>query len=311
MMQGHFWVIAFLFSLVTVFLLYSIILFRRKPGEEGEGEYIHGIVWLEWTWTLAPLLLVIYFAQWGVKDLIALTTPQPNEMTIRAVGFQWGWKFEYPELGVTTSDLFLPLDRDIRMELETLDVLHSFWIPEFRVKQDLVPVANASQLRELRFRPTVLTNDEPYKVRCAEICGFNHAYMLADVHVVPEGELEDTIAKASALPADIVERGAIWYDTFACASCHSLDGSELVGPSWQGIYERETKLADGTTVIADDEYLRNSILNPNGQIVEGYPPNQMPVNFGDQFAQKQAELAADNIESDIIVELIEYMKTLE
>jgi cytochrome c oxidase subunit 2 len=209
----------------------------------------------------------------------------------------------------------LPVDRTIVLEMESEDVLHSFWVPEFRVKQDLVP----GQTTTLRITPTKLGD---YKVRCAEICGTSHTNMLADVRVVSTAGFNSWAEERLQAPvyADMTpeERGAIWYaeppggQYAACSGCHSLDGTPLAGPTWQGIYGRQEPLDDGTTVTADEEYIRNSILDPNAQIVTGFQPNVMPQNFSDIFAGIEAEiLATEGVEIDMIDDLIAYMQTLE
>ena len=338
MFVGHYWVIAFLFSLIVVFLLYSVVVFRRKEGEEGEGEYMHGNTALEIAWTVAPIGLVLAFAYWGTTVLSDLTNDDLyQDETIAVIGYQWGWRFKYdgidPQIDdlAPISSLHLLKGNATRLEMRSDDVLHSFWIPEMRVKQDLMPGRDTI----LRFTPSMTTEevqanhlatrgiaDYQMKVRCAEICGFNHAYMLSDVFVYEtEAERIEGILKAAALPDDPVARGEFWYNEMGCVGCHSLDGSDMQGPTWQGIWGREEAVydfasgateADAYTLIVDEEYITSSIYDPNSQIVVGYAPNVMPDNFQTQFAQAEAStIDAFGIESDIMSELIEFMKTLE
>ena len=131
--------ISFLFSLIVVPLVYSLIVFRRRPGEEGEGEHIEGNTKLEITWTLIPLLMVIglsYIGAWSLGEAVRV---DPSANVIEVTAFQWGWKFYYPEHGITTNELYLPLNEQVVLEMESQDVIHSFWVPEFRIKQDIVP----------------------------------------------------------------------------------------------------------------------------------------------------------------------------
>jgi cytochrome c oxidase subunit 2 len=185
----HLWLIAFLFSLVVVFMLYSIVVFRRREGDEGEGEHFEGNTTLEIVWTAIPLALVVIFSFIGIDTLNEVTKASDDEVTIKAVGFQWGWRFEYPN-GVQSQELTLPVNRRVRMELETQDVNHAFWIPEFRVKQDLF----AGQINELRFTPTMTSADyeaehgRQIRIVCAELCGRAHWSMYSVVHIVPEAE---------------------------------------------------------------------------------------------------------------------------
>lgn len=189
LIRWHLWLIAFLFSLVVVFMLYAIVVFRRKDGDDTEGEHFEGNTMLEVLWTAIPLGLVVIFAFIGIDTLNRVVFADPNEVTIKAVGFQWGWRFEYAN-GVQSQELMLPLDRRVLMELETQDVNHAFWIPEFRVKQDLI----GGQTNELRFTPTMTSADyeaeygRELRLVCAELCGRAHWSMEALVKVVPEAE---------------------------------------------------------------------------------------------------------------------------
>ena len=178
----HIWLIAFLFALVIVFMCYALIVFRAR-GDEGDGEYVHGSGLLEILWTVVPCFVVVYFAWIGTTMLIDLTRELPNEYVVSAEGRQWSWLFTYPETGAVTPDLVLHVDIPVRMELTSDDVLHSFWVPEFRVKQDTVP----GKITYVRFTPNVLGE---YVLRCAELCGTNHSGMLATVRVVPADEFK-------------------------------------------------------------------------------------------------------------------------
>lgn len=311
--NAHFWMIAFLFSLIMVLMLYSVFVFRRREGDEEDGPHVHGNTALEIGWTIVPTFIVIGFGVWGAVLLNDLVTPHPDEMQINVTGRQWSWSFEYPEQGdIPSAEMVVPVNQPLVLRMEAEDVLHSFWVPEFRVKQDLVP----GRVTEMRITPTI---EGEYKVRCAEICGVEHANMLAPVRVVSQAEFDAWVEEKSALPvfAELTpeERGAIWAGSeggFGCIGCHSLDGSPGAGPTWLGIIGREEPLADGTTVIVDEEYIRNSILNPNDQIVEGYQPNVMPQNYGELIAEREAEIFAnEGIEIDIIADLIAFMGTLE
>jgi cytochrome c oxidase subunit 2 len=198
----HLWLIAFLFALVVVFMLYSIVVFRRKNGDDTEGEHFEGNTTLEIAWTAIPLVLVVIFAFYGVISLNEVTQEPADAVTIKAVGFQWAWSFEY-EGGVQSQELVLPVNRPVRMELETRDVNHAFWIQEFRVKQDLL----AGQVTHLDFTPKVTSEEyiaaegKEFRLRCAELCGRAHHTMMAPVKVVPEAEftawLDEQLAKQS------------------------------------------------------------------------------------------------------------------
>ncbi|MCB8945412.1 MAG: cytochrome c oxidase subunit II [Ardenticatenaceae bacterium] len=306
MFNVHFWLIAFLFGLIMVIMLYSALVFRRQPGDEEDAPHIHGNATLEIVWTVLPTITVIGFGVWAVGVLQDLVKPEPNEMVVHVTGRQWSWSFEYPEDdNARSSQLTLPVNRPVLLEMEAEDVLHSFWVPEFRVKQDLVP----GQVTHLRFTPTEVGS---YTLRCAEICGTSHAYMLAQVNIVSDSEFAAFIEDAKDNPAQYElaeERGAAWSSNeyLGCAACHSIDGSALAGPTWLNIMGRQEQMDDGTTITVDEAYLRESILNPNAHIVAGYNANVMPQNFDERIATLEADLGAQ----DIIGDLIAYMATLQ
>lgn len=285
--------ISFLFSLIMVPLIYSLVVFRRKPGELGDGEHFEGNTRLEIVWTVIPLLIVLALAYLGAWSLGDTLRADPGAMEIEVTAFQWGWKFRYPDYGITTTDLYLPIDQQVLFTMESSDVIHSFWVPEFRVKQDIIP----GQTTELRITPIEFGE---YKVRCAELCGTSHAYMLADVVVVSEEDFLTWVEEQRALIPDTVgpdpERGALVVEQNGCFACHSVDGSEGRGPTWLGLYGSQVELSDGTVVTADDDFILESILEPNAAIVAGYPANAMP-----QFQLTEEELA----------DILAFIQTLE
>jgi cytochrome c oxidase subunit 2 len=274
MFQAQIYVIAFIFALIIVFMLYSVFVFRRKPGDTSDGPHITGNTTLEITWTIIPLIIVMGFGVWGALHLSEITAQGADELVVEVTGFQFGWRFEYPQYGLSSQELYLPRDRKVLFRLTSTDVIHSFWIPEFRIKQDAVP----GLWTELRVTPTEVGN---YRVRCAELCGYAHSAMYAPVVVVEPAEfqswLEGQDVGASQPPEDMtpVERGAQLAEQQGCLSCHSTDGTTLVGPTWQGLYGSQGMLEDGSTVVADEDYLRKSILDPGAQVVDGFP-NIMP-----------------------------------
>lgn len=306
MFQSHFVMMALLFAFIMVMILYSVAVFRRRPGDTEDGPHIHGNTGLEIAWTVIPTLVVIGFGVYGTIVLGDITSQQENEMTVTVVGQQWAWNFEYPAEDIRSGRLVLPVGQPVVLELESIDVLHSFWVPEFRVKQDLVPGTTTY----LRVTPTEIGS---YRLRCAEICGSGHAGMLADVQVVSQADFEQFLIDSAFRYSDLSPeaRGEQFYTELGCNGCHSLDGSAGVGPTWQGIYLREELLTDGTTVVSDEAYIRNSILNPNDQIVQGYNPSVMPQNYPDRIAELEAEISSnEGANLDIIVDLIAYMQTL-
>jgi cytochrome c oxidase subunit 2 len=290
----EFMVIAFLFSLIVVFMVYSMVVFRRKRGDTTDGPHIEGNTRLEVLWTVAPLLTVLYFAYLGGQSLADTVRPDPQALEIKVVGQQWSWRFEYPDYGIVSTDLMMPVKKQALLRLTSNDVIHSFWVPEFRVKQDALP-GGSQFVRDLRITPTEIGE---YKVRCAELCGQQHAYMLAPVKVVSQQDFDAWVAAQTAPAGTPEERGAQLAQQYGCTACHSIDGSILVGPSWKGVFGHEVTLQDGSTITADEAYLRESILNPSAKIVQGFQ-DIMPKNFGEQLTDAQ------------ISDLIAYIKTIQ
>jgi cytochrome c oxidase subunit 2 len=277
--QVHTWIIAFLFALIMGFMLYSILVFRRKEGDDSDAAHIEGNNKLEVTWTVVPLITVLGVAALGANTLSKVTAMDPQALEVKVVGQQWAWRFEYPDTGVVSDVLMLPQDQQALLLMESADVIHSFWVPEFRVKQDLVPGVTT----EVRITPTELGE---YTVRCAEVCGLRHTYMLANVKVVPEAEFSSWLASEAAVADDPVARGQKVFEQYGCKACHSLDGSQMVGPTFLGSFGSTVTLEDGTTVVADEQYLYQSIVDPNSQIVQGFAP-AMPQNFSEQLSDEQ------------------------
>jgi cytochrome c oxidase subunit 2 len=295
----EFKVIAFLFSLIVVFMLYSIIVFRRKRGDTTDAEHIEGSTNLEVAWTVAPLATVLVFAYLGGSALAATVAPAPKPLRVEVIGKQWNWSFVYPDYGVISDKLYLPVDKQAVLLLRSDDVIHSFWVPEFRVKQDALP-GGQDFVRELRVTPTQLGE---FKVRCAELCGAQHTYMESPVLVVAQTDFDAWLTKEAGLSDDPVERGQKWSTTFGCASCHSIDGTKIVGPSWKDLCEGQATLADGSVIPVDENYLRESILNPNAKIVQGFAAGIMPQQFIDPVSKKP-------ITDQQISDIIAYMNSI-
>ena len=181
--QAHFITMAVLFAMIMVIMIYSVVVFRRRPDDEADGPHVHGHTGLEIAWTIIPTIVVVGFGVYGLILFREVTADQPDEMVVSVTGRQWSWAFEYPEADVRSARLVLPVDQPVLLELHSEDVLHSFWVPEFRVKQDLVP----GQTTHVRFTPVEVGE---YKLRCAELCGLTHWNMLATVRVVPQDEYD-------------------------------------------------------------------------------------------------------------------------
>lgn len=186
LISQHLLLIAFLFSLVVVFMLYALFVFRRREGDDSDGEHFEGNTTLEIAWTVIPLLLVVIFGYIGIRDLREITKEEENELVVQVTAFQWDWSFEYED-GTLSQELVLPVGRPALMEMTSNDVNHAFWVPEFRVKQDVV----RGRTTTVRFTPIEVGT---YRLRCAELCGLTHYDMLRDVRVVEESEFTAWLA---------------------------------------------------------------------------------------------------------------------
>lgn len=285
---------AFLFSLIAVPMFYSLIVFRRKKGDTTDAEHIEGHTTLEITWTIIPLFVVLLFSYLGAENLADVLRPSPDAMVVRVTGYQWGWNFEYPEYGFTSTEMYLPVNKAVLFKLQSQDVIHSFWVPEFRPKQDVVP----GRVTELRVTPILEGN---YKVRCAELCGTAHYRMEQPVIVVDDQAFAAWVTEQQALAAQQQAtpegRGQKIYDTY-CKACHSIDGSTGIAPTWRGLYGSQVRLEDGTTVTVDDAYILHSIEAPADQVVRGFPPMS--------FSAQAAGLTKDQLD-----DILAYIKTLK
>jgi cytochrome c oxidase subunit 2 len=280
----HIWLISFFVSLIVVFILYSLVVFRRRRGDESDGAYFEGNAKLEMYWTVIPLIIVIGLAVYGAGALSDVERRDPGALEVNVIAQQWSWRFEYPETGAVSNQLYLPVNRQVLLRMSSQDVIHSFWVPEFRVKQDVLP-GGESFVRELRITPK---DEGSYKVRCAELCGTGHYSMLADVIVVPEEEFTSWVtAQAAECDEEDSVCGERWVNQYGCLTCHTLDGSTGTGPTWQGLMAEDVVMADGQTVNVDAIYLHESIVDPNAKVVAGFQPNVMPQNFAEQLTEEQ------------------------
>ena len=285
--------ISFLFSLIVVPMVYSLIVFRRKKGETGDGEHIEGNSTLEIAWTVIPLFIVLAFAYLGAYSLGVTRRVDPNALVINVRAQQFTWTFEYPEYGIVSKELHLPVDKQVLLKMESADVIHSFWVPEFRIKQDVVP----GRVTDYRITPTLIGD---YKVRCSELCGASHAYMESPVIVNSQVTYNAWISDQAAIAAEAAKtpegQGKLLTVRNGCIGCHSLDGTRMTGPTWFGLYGANVELTDGTIVVADDAFIAESILNPKAKEVAGFSSSVMP-----PYALTEEEIS----------NIIAYFKTLK
>jgi cytochrome c oxidase subunit 2 len=266
------WASAILFVGVVAAMAYLAMRYRRRDVAL-VPEPVEPNKFIEITWIVLPTILVLIVFNWGFKLFIDLSVAPPDSYEVQVRGSMWNWEFEYPNGTVTAGELHVPVDRPVRLVMSSVDVLHSFFVPAFRVKQDVLPDRYSSVWFQA-------TRSDTFQVYCTEYCGDGHSAMLASLVTHPQGEFEEWLESAGVdedMP--LPELGAMLYEQRACNSCHSLDGTPGIGPTFEGLYGATETLADGSTVEADDNYLRESILEPGAAIVEGYQ-NVMPPAYG-------------------------------
>lgn len=250
---------------------------------------------LEITWSVLPLFVCIALFVWGFKGYIDLRTPPKDAMDLHANAQKWKWTFTYQckDQAITDDTLHVPVDRSVRMLISSVDVLHALYIPAFRTKMDAVP----GRYTELWFQAT---KPGDYPIFCAEYCGTSHSDMLSHVVVHKAGEYEKWLDKTCRIATDR-DPSAAWgkelYTKKGCDTCHTVDGTPKIGPSWKGLWDKNEALAGGASVKIDENYLRESMLDPTAKVVNGFAPS-MPTYKG-QLSDKE------------IASLIEYIKTLK
>jgi cytochrome c oxidase subunit II len=268
--------------LITATLIYFAIKYNRKRHPKGED--IEGNTWLEFTWTAMPAVIFLSMFFYGWTDFRYMRSVPREAMVIEVTGRQWAWSFKYPN-GKRTTDLVLAAEKPVKLELQSLDVIHGFFIPAFRIKEDVVPGKD----NYTWFVPTQLGS---FDIECTVICGVSHAKMLSKAVVIPVPDFEKWYFGDETAPplkqggppgaSMAANRSAlnIMNQKF-CPSCHSIDGSTLIGPSLKGLYGKKQIVTDPngkeTEVTADDSYLAKAIQDPGADIVKGYP-SAMPKN---------------------------------
>ncbi len=265
------WLSLFFFLLIAGLAIYSAIRWRHKPGDV--TPHISHNTTLEITWTIIPLFLVIMIFFWGFKGYLAASVPPGDATEIQITAQKWNWTFEYPDGNRAINELHIPLGKPVKFIMSSQDVIHDFFVPDMRVKHDILP----NRYTEVWFTPTV---PGKHHVECAEYCGKGHSDMAATIYVDTPKDYDKWLETGGVDPnMPLPQMGALLYQTKGCATCHSIDGTRGTGPSWKGVYGSMQPLSDGTSVLADENYIHESILVPGAKIVKGYD-NVMPVFQG-------------------------------
>jgi cytochrome c oxidase subunit 2 len=272
---------AFFTVLVVVLLTFFAVKYRRKHPDD-VGADIHGSLVLEIIWTFIPFVLSMIMFAWGASLFYRLSRPPKGAMEVTVVGKQWMWKVEHEEGVREINELHVPLGRDVRVTIGSEDVIHDFAIPAFRVRMDAVP----GKLTTLWFQAT---QTGEFRIYCDQYCGTRHSAMIGMVYVMaPQDYAAWVDAGRSTMTP--VAMGAALFTQFQCSTCHKPDRTGR-GPSLVGIAGQTIALGDGRSVVADDTYLRESILNPQAKVVQGYQPI-MPVFQGLMTEEQVLQLVA-------------------
>jgi cytochrome c oxidase subunit 2 len=257
----------FLVGLTTTMIVFAV---RYRKSKHPQAVQIKESMTLEVVWTIIPLIIVLTMFWYGYAAFMPTRKIPKDAMPVRVIGKMWNWTFDYGNGKIVTDTLVVPVGKAIRLNMESPDVTHSFYVPAFRIKEDLVP----GQITHMWF---IAEREGNFEIMCAEYCGLRHSYMEGRVKVVSEGNYNKWLASVKAQSNEKPE-GLIIAQNNGCLGCHSLDGSKLVGPSFKGLYESvKTVVANGQEkqVKADTVYIKNSILNPDADVVKGFNKGMM------------------------------------
>jgi len=291
-----FLIISSLISFVILIggMTWFLIKYKRTSIDQ-KSAYITHNNFAEFTWSFIPLLILLFIFYWGMVLFNDLRIPpQDVASEIHVTAEQWAWTYRYKngkELYSSANEaMVVPVNKATKIILTSKDVIHSFYVPAFRVKQDAIP----GKFTELWFTPNQVGE---FIVFCTEYCGTKHSGMMIKIKSVPTEEYVAWYYSETKAATDPASKGKLLFAQKACVGCHSLDGTRVVGPSFKGLYGAERKFTDGSKALADENYLKESILVSNAKIVENYAP-QMPLYQG-------------QLSDDEVANLIEYIKTIK
>jgi cytochrome c oxidase subunit 2 len=280
--------ISIFFSLVIVVgLVYSAARYRKGSEATRKGA-LDDYLPLELAWSLIPLAIAMVIFVWSAKVFYDMRVAPKNAMEIYVVGKQWMWKVQHPEGNREINELHIPVGRPVKLIMTSQDVIHSFYIPAFRVKQDALPGRYTEQWFEA-------TKPGEYHLFCAEYCGTSHSGMIGKVIAMTPSDYDEWLATASSVGIAMASSGKELFSKVGCLTCHRKDTGPR-GPDLTGLFGKPVKLANGDVVTADKEYIRESIVNPAAKTVEGYA--QIMPTYKSQLTSEQVN------------QLIEYVRSL-
>ena len=269
-----------IFALVMSVLIYSVMTFRAAPEDESDGPSIHGHTGLEIVWTVVPAILVIAI---GVVSAVVLSQNGDagnNPMTVKVFAQQFSWRFEYPDSkGIKSYELVIPVHRNITFKLQSADVIHSFWVPAMGQKQDVVPGIDTS----IVITPTRTGH---FPLVCAELCGLGHATMRSPVTVVSQADFDKWVAEQQAGGSKDAD-GAAVFSSAGCGGCHAFKPANTkggIGPDLDNVAADAKKAGEDPAA-----YVKESIVDPNKVIANGYAKDVMPGDFGKSLSPKEID----------------------
>ena len=272
---------AFMALAIAATILYFAVRYRRRPGNNYDP-HIRGSLRLEILWSVVLFGIAMFMFAWGARIYAAGRRAPADAMEIFVVGKQWMWKIQHPEGRQEINELHLPLGVPVKLTMISQDVIHDVFIPAFRMKQDVLPDRYSMEW----FQPSRLGE---YHLFCAEYCGTSHSRMRAKVIVMEPARYAEWLAGTSSEPARVA--GERLFRKFACNTCHGVKA-----PTMAGLYGRQVQLQDDSRVLADEDYIRESIVNPGAKVTAGYP-NNMPTFQG-------------QIDEEQLIQLVAYIKSL-
>jgi len=260
-----FWLVALAVALsAPVFVLMAWFAFKYRRGKEANRKHpADRNVPLEVSWALIPFVLLLVFFVWATRLFISLDEPPADAMQVNVVAHRWMWKFQHPGGQQEINDLHVPVGEPVRPVMTSQDVIHSFYVPALRIKQDVLPG---------RYTSIWFAADRPgsYRLECAEFCGTDHSVMGGRLLVMKQADYGSWL-RAAGTDGSLAARGAALFRSYGCSGCHGPSAT-IRAPPLDGLYGSPVPLADGRVVKADDQYIRDSILLPQSQVAAGYRP---------------------------------------
>jgi cytochrome c oxidase subunit 2 len=252
----------FFIGLIFLLIFVFAVKYRRRSENERPAP-IEGNVWLEIVWSVIPFGLTMVMFVWGALIFFDIYSPPEDALEISVVGRQWMWKVQHPTGQSEINELHVPVGQPVKLMMTSEDVIHDFYLPAFRVKQDVLP----GRYTRIWFEAS---KAGVYQLFCAEYCGTQHSGMIGRVVVLEPAEFEKWLS-GGATGMSMADQGASLFKRFGCETCHRPGGTNQ-GPTLAGLFGKSVKLQDGTTATADEDYIRESILDPRAKIVAGYQP---------------------------------------